>query len=105
MGATIDYGILFTNYYRENRETVSEREAVKNSFEGAMHTILTSGLILIIVTGIIGFLSEGTMSQICLAISIGTLSAATLILLVVPSLLMIFDKAVMFRIGSKNKNT
>ncbi|MDE6088561.1 MAG: MMPL family transporter [Oscillospiraceae bacterium] len=62
MGATIDYGILFTNYYRENRETVSEREAVKNSFEGAMHTILTSGLILIIVTGIIGFLSEGTMS-------------------------------------------
>ena len=105
MGATIDYGILFTNYYRENRETVSEREAVKKSFEGAMHTILTSGLILIIVTGIIGFLSEGTMSQICLAISIGTLSAATLILLVVPSLLMIFDKAVMFRIGSKNKNT
>lgn len=104
MGATIDYGILFTNYYRENRATMSPQEAVKSSYKGAMHTILTSGLILILVTGIIGLLSTGTMSEICLAISIGTLSAAILILLVLPALLITFDKAITHKITFKKKS-
>lgn len=82
MGATIDYGILFTNYYRENRATMPPKEAVKNSYKGAMHTVLTSGLILILITGAIGLLSSGTMSEVCLAISIGSISAAVLILLI-----------------------
>lgn len=100
MGATIDYAILFTSYYRENRADLEALEAVKKSYNGAMHTILTSGLILILATGIIGLLSTGTISEICLAISIGALSAVLLILMVLPALLIVFDK---FVAGKKNR--
>ena len=104
MGATIDYGILFTNYYCEYRTTMTPKEAVKKSYKGAMHTILTSGLILILVTGIIGLLTSGSMSEIVLALSIGTLSSVFLILLILPALLITFDKFVMHRIVFKRKN-
>ena len=43
MGATIDYGILFTSYYREMRATLSVCEAIVAAYNGSIHTILTSG--------------------------------------------------------------
>lgn len=54
MGATIDYGILFTNYYTEHRRDAGVFEAVRKAYEGAIHTITTSGLILVIVPSIVG---------------------------------------------------
>ncbi len=103
MGATIDYAILFTSYYREYRETMEQEDAVKNAYKGAIHTILTSGLILVLVPGAIGLLSSGTMSEVCLAISIGSLSAVSLILLVLPALLIVFDKVVARKRKSKTE--
>ncbi len=95
MGATIDYGILFTNYYRESRMTLGIRQAVIAAYKGAGHTILTSGLIMILVTGVIGFSpANETIRQICLTISIGTLSAVVLIVLLLPGMLMALDKFV-----------
>lgn len=43
MGATIDYGILFTNYYRESRRTLNVKEALRKAYAGSIHTIMTSG--------------------------------------------------------------
>ncbi len=101
MGATIDYGILFTNYYRESRMTLGIRQAVIAAYKGAGHTILTSGLIMILVTGVIGFSpANETIRQICLTISIGTLSAVVLIVLLLPGMLMALDKFVI----KKNSN-
>ena len=95
MGATIDYGILFTNYYRENRQYYDILDSLKRSFHGSTHTILTSGLIIILVTGIVGFAPvDPTIGQICQTISIGTLSATLLILFVLPSLLAACDRFV-----------
>jgi len=95
MGATIDYGILFTNYYRENRQHYDLLESLKQSYRGSTHTILTSGLIIILVTGIVGFAPvDPTIGQICQTISIGTLSATLLILFVLPSLLAACDRFV-----------
>ena len=95
MGATIDYGILFTNYYRENRQYYDLLESLKRSFHGSTHTILTSGLIIILVTGLVGFAPvDPTIGQICQTISIGTLSATLLILFVLPSLLAACDRFV-----------
>lgn len=95
MGATIDYGILFTNYYRENRQYTSVKKSIKNSYKHSIHTVMTSGLILIIATGLIGIFDHGIISQICIAISVGALSAVLLILFALPSLLIVFDKWVM----------
>lgn len=95
MGATIDYGILFTNYYRENRKTMEIKEAIAAAYNGSIHTILTSGLIMVIVTGIIGFSPvDPTIAQICQTISIGSLSAILLILFILPGLLAAFDKLI-----------
>ena len=101
MGATIDYGILFTNYYCESRRTMSVQSALRAAYAGATHTILTSGLILIFVTAIIAnFFSEPTVTAIVKTISIGALCATLLILFVLPGLLAICDRFVI-RKGKK----
>ena len=93
MGATIDYGILFTNYYRENRKAMSIRDAINAAYDGSMHTIFTSGLIMVFVTGVIGFAPvDPTISQICQTIAIGATAAILLILFVLPGVLAALDK-------------
>jgi len=93
MGATIDYGILYTNYYRENRKTKPIREAILAAYEGSNHTIFTSGLIMVFVTAVIGFAPvDPTIAQICQTISIGCTAAILLILFMLPGLLAAFDK-------------
>lgn len=102
MGATIDYGILFTNYYRENRKTMDIKDSLTAAYNGSIHTILTSGLIMVIVTGVIGFSPvDPTIAQICQTISIGSLSAILLILFVLPGLLAAFDRLIVRK--KKNK--
>ena len=93
MGATIDYAILFTNYYRESRKTMDIKEAIKAAYEGSIHTILTSGLIMILVTGSIGFSPvDPTIAQVCQTISIGALSATLLILFILPGVVATLDR-------------
>ena len=95
MGATIDYGILFTNYYVENRKTAGVPEAVRKAYEGAIHTIATSGLILVIVPSIVGrFFRDPTITAIVNTIAIGSLAAIVLILVCLPGILITFDKLV-----------
>ncbi|MCD8300789.1 MAG: MMPL family transporter, partial [Clostridiales bacterium] len=95
MGATIDYGILFTNYYRDTRKKMEKKEALKAAYIGAGHTIQTSGLIMILVTFIIGISpADPTIAQICLTIAIGVLAAVLLIVLVLPGVLACADRFV-----------
>ena len=93
MGATIDYGILFTGYYREKRKKMNPPEALKAAYDGSIHTILTSGLIITIVTGILGYTySDPTVAEICRTISTGALSAILLILFILPGMLAALDR-------------
>jgi predicted RND superfamily exporter protein len=93
MGATIDYGILFTNYYTENRRNAGKFEAVSKAYEGAIHTITTSGLILVIVPSVVGrFFQDPTITAIVDTIALGSLAAIALILVFLPGILISFDK-------------
>ena len=93
MGATIDYGILFTGYYRERRKLLSSPEALESAYDGSVHSILTSGLILVLVTGVLGYTySDPTVAEICRTIATGALSAILLILFLLPGLLAAFDR-------------
>ena len=95
MGATVDYGILFTNYYRELRKTKDVRNTLISAYEASIHTILTSSLFMIFGTGAIGFSPvEPTISQICQSIALGAASATLLILLVLPGMLAALDRFV-----------
>ena len=101
MGATIDYGILFTNYYCENRRTSDIREALKKAYAGSIHTIMTSGLVLVSVTAVVGGLFEdATVSAIVRTISIGSFCAIVLILFILPGVLAACDRLV---IRKKNR--
>ena len=98
MGATIDYAILFTNYYREARQSMERREALIAAYNGSVHTILTSGLIMMLVTGIIGYaFANPTIGQICQTISKGAFSAVVLIVFILPGILATFDKFIIKR--------
>ena len=95
MGATIDYGILFTNYYIEHRAGADVPGAVGKAYEGAIHTIATSGLILVLIPSIIGRLFEDpTISSIANTLSLGSLIAILLILVFLPGILITFDRQV-----------
>ena len=95
MGATIDYGILFTNYYCESRKTMDIREALAKAYDGSIHTIMTSGLILVGVTAVVGQMFEdATIAAIVGTISIGSFCAIMLILFVLPGILATCDKLV-----------
>ena len=95
MGATIDYGILLTSYYKEARNTKDRGEAIIAAYNGSIHTILTSGLIMMLVTGIVGYAFENpTIGQICQIISMGALSAMLLIVFILPGVLAAFDRLI-----------
>jgi predicted RND superfamily exporter protein len=103
MGATIDYAILFTSYYVENRSyfKMSIRDALINTYNRSINAILTSASILIIVTAIVGNLATAIAAAVCQAISLGTFCATLIILVLLPALLATLDKFVIK--DSRNK--
>lgn len=93
MGAAIDYGILFANYYRTKRVVMSIEDSLKESYRCATHTILTSGLILILVPAIMTVLvSDPTVSDILQSIAIGAAVTVLLVLFVLPGVLAACDR-------------
>lgn len=99
MGATIDYGILFTSYYRETRAALSVKEAIAAAYKGSIHTILTSGTIMVLITAVIGPLfGNPTIGQIVRTLAVGCTSAVFLILFVLPGILALCDR---FAVGKR----
>jgi len=96
MGSTIDYGILFTNYYRENRRSgLSPAEALKSSYRGSIHTIMTSGMIIVFAAYLMSVLMDDpTICSILSSLSYGAVAAIFMILLVLPGVLAACDRLV-----------
>lgn len=96
MGATIDYAILFTSYYLENRNyfKLSVKDALINTYNKSINAILTSASILIIVTAIVGNFTSAIAGKICQSISLGTFCATVIILFLLPALLATLDKLI-----------
>ena len=104
MGATIDYGILFANYYREFRKTSLPVDAVCAAYRGSIRTILTSGLIMVIGPGAMAlFIDDLMISNIVGCLAVGAFVAVVLTLTVVPAVLVALDKWVVY--GKKNRYT
>ena len=94
MGATIDYAIVYTSYYRESRLTMGIKDAVINAYNKSIHTILSSSSILIIVTLIVAYFASAIAAKICETISQGTFASVILILFVLPGVLAATDKII-----------
>ena len=96
MGATIDYSILLTNYYRDSRHAGDAiPEALTKAYRGAGHTILTSGLIIVLTPTLMFLLIDDPMiAMILKSLAVGALSAILIILLVLPAVLAVGDRLV-----------
>lgn len=104
MGATIDYGILFANYYRESRKTMLPVDAVCAAYRGSIRTILTSGLIMVIGPGAMAIAIDDLMiSNIVGCLAVGAFMAVVLTLTVLPAVLVALDKWVVY--GKQNRYT
>jgi predicted RND superfamily exporter protein len=102
MGATIDYGILFANYYRESRKTMLPVDAVCAAYRGSIRTILTSGLIMVIGPGAMAlFVDDLMISNIVGCLAVGAFMAVVLTLTLVPAVLVALDRLVVY--GKKNR--
>ena len=101
MGSTIDYAILYTSYYLENRASKNRKESIINAYNESIHTILTSSSILIIVTFIVGKFATAITSKICITLSKGTLFSTLLILILLPAIIATLDK---FIVKKKSSN-
>ncbi len=98
MGATIDYSILFTQYYRDARRTVGRGESLKQAYRKSFHAILTSGLILMLTPALMSYtITDPTIIAVLRSISAGALAAILLIFFVLPATIAICDRWVVKR--------
>ena len=92
MGATIDYTILFTHYYLKCRREADIPAALSEAYQKSSHSILTSGLILIVVPFVLHLIMKDPMiASILWSLSIGALAVVSLILFVLPGVLAALD--------------
>ena len=104
MGATIDYAIVYTSYYRESRLTMGVKDSVINAYNRSIHTIISSSSILIIVTLVVAGFASAIAAKICETISQGTFASVILILFVLPGVLATTDKLICRNGYYKEKN-
>lgn len=95
MGATIDYAIIYTTYYLENRAYLDPKEAIRAAFKGSLQTILTSATILIAAVGVLSFaFADPSVREICRILSVGSLIATVLVIFILPGILACLDRIV-----------
>lgn len=103
LGATIDYAILFTNRYMENRETMNKKEAAQATISTTTVSILTSASILATAGIILGEISTNSIiAQLGILVGRGAILSLILVLFVLPALLMLLDKLIA-KTTKKNK--
>ena len=96
LGATVDYAILMTTRYKKERVNgKSKREAVETSLSVSMQSIIVSALGFFAATFGVGMYSSIDMiSSLCTLMSRGAIISMFTVILILPSMLMIFDKLV-----------
>ena len=92
MGATIDYTILFTHAYLSARRRAPVTDSLTQAYEESSHSILTSGLILILVPFVMAVVLDDPMiAAILRSLGTGALAIVFLIMLVLPGVTAALD--------------
>ena len=96
LGATIDYAILITTTYVNNRKTnKSKKECMINTLNYCGYSVLVSAACFFAATFGVGVYSKIEMiGSICNLISRGALISMLFVLTILPSILLIFDKLI-----------
>ena len=95
MGANIDYAIVISSHYREEREHLPVNESIAIAVNKAFPTVMTSGTILASTGMLIGQISTQPVTAIMgECIGRGTIISMVLVLFVLPCILVVGDKII-----------
>ncbi len=95
MGANIDYAIVISSHYREQKQTLSPKEAIVVAVNKAFPTIITSGTILASAGILLTVIStQPVISILGGCIGRGTIISMLLVIFVLPGILVLGDKII-----------
>ena len=106
LGATVDYAILMTNKYKRARHNgLAKKEAVIEGMKGSVQSIVVSALSFFAATFGVGMYSNIDMiSSLCTLMARGALISMVVVILLLPTMFMIFDKVIIHTsAGFRNK--
>ncbi|MBR5731984.1 MAG: MMPL family transporter, partial [Lachnospiraceae bacterium] len=96
LGATVDYAILTTTRYKQERKSGSDKfEAVKKSLITSIPSIIVSGMGLFTATvGVAIYSDIDIISSMCMLMARGALISMVAVILFLPALLLLCDKVI-----------
>lgn len=108
LGATIDYAILMSTKYMEERQIIKDKkESMLKTLSLTVPSIITSALCFFAATFGVAFYTKIDMiGSICELLSRGAIISSIVVILILPSLLMVCDKFIVKnkKEGNKMKN-
>ena len=96
LGATVDYAILMTTRYKEERIGGKDRKgAVRIALTSSIPSVLVSGMGLFAATfGVAIYSNIDIVSSMCMLMARGALISVVCVILTLPALLLLFDKLI-----------
>lgn len=96
LGATVDYAILMTTRYKKERiDGASRKEAVSIALSTSVNAVFTSALGFFAATVGVGLYSDvDLIGAICMLLARGAILSMVIVLLVLPAMLLIFDRVI-----------
>ena len=97
LGATVYYALLMTNKYKRARSRgLDKREAISEAMVNSVQSIIVSALSFFASTFGVGMYSNIDMiSSLCVLMARGALISMVVVILVLPSMFMVFDKVIL----------
>lgn len=107
LGSTVDYAILMTTRYLQNRRAGSDkREAVSKAVASSAQSILVSGIGFFAATFGVGLYSNvDIISSMCSLMARGALCSVVVVLFLLPAVLLVLDKVIIhttLKVNAKN---
>jgi predicted RND superfamily exporter protein len=96
LGATVDYAILMTTRYRTERSSGQTKEnAIGIALSTSIKSVITSALGFFAATvGVALYSDIGLISELCMLLARGALISMVIVITVLPSMFMVFDKLI-----------
>ena len=107
LGSTVDYAILMTNRYKQERRSgLDKKTAVINAHQASLQSIFVSAASFFAATFGVGLYSDiDVISSLCNLMARGAIISMFTVMLVLPAMLIIFDGLIRYTsLGFRSKN-